>query len=420
VNVLVLGSGGREHALAWAISRSPDVKRLYVAPGNGGTAAVAKNVALDTEDLDAVLEFALDNAVELTIVGPEAPLVAGIVDRFRDAGQRCFGPSQAAARLEGSKVFAKEFMKRHGVPSAEFAVFDEPQAAKARVSDLGFPVVIKADGLAQGKGVVVAESSEQAISALDEIMVRKKFGDSGSRVIVEEFLRGEEVSIHSICGGGRAVMLPTSQDHKRIFDRDRGPNTGGMGAYAPVPFVTAKQRDAIYETVVKRTLTGMEKEGNPFTGVLYAGLMMTDAGPKVLEFNVRFGDPETQALLPLMKSDLLRLLFESTNSAPPETVDFHGDRFAATVVVASQGYPGAYKKGETIEGLSDIETPQRVVFHAGTKRDGQRWVTTGGRVLAVTAWEPGLAAAIKSTYEGVKRVKFSGAYWRTDIGKKAL
>ncbi|MDH3216756.1 MAG: phosphoribosylamine--glycine ligase [Candidatus Krumholzibacteria bacterium] len=420
MNVLVLGSGGREHALAWAISRSPDVKRLYVAPGNGGTAAVAKNVALDTEDLDAVLEFALDNAVELTIVGPEAPLVAGIVDRFRDAGQRCFGPSQAAARLEGSKVFAKEFMKRHGVPSAEFAVFDEPQAAKARVSDLGFPVVIKADGLAQGKGVVVAESSEQAISALDEIMVRKKFGDSGSRVIVEEFLRGEEVSIHSICGGGRAVMLPTSQDHKRIFDRDRGPNTGGMGAYAPVPFVTAKQRDAIYETVVKRTLTGMEKEGNPFTGVLYAGLMMTDAGPKVLEFNVRFGDPETQALLPLMKSDLLRLLFESTNSAPPETVDFHGDRFAATVVVASQGYPGAYKKGETIEGLSDIETPQRVVFHAGTKRDGQRWVTTGGRVLAVTAWEPGLAAAIKSTYEGVKRVKFSGAYWRTDIGKKAL
>jgi phosphoribosylamine--glycine ligase len=420
VNVLVVGGGGREHALAWAIKQSPALDRLYVAPGNGGTEAIAENVAVDPEDLDGLIGFAEENAIGLTVVGPEAPLVAGIVDRFENAGLRCFGPTGEAARLEGSKVFAKEFMKRNDIPTADFACYDDPEMAKARVSDGSLPVVIKADGLAQGKGVVVAETTGQAHAAIDEIMVHKKFGESGRRVIVEEFLTGEEVSVHSICGGGKAVLFPSSQDHKRIFDGDRGPNTGGMGAYAPVPFVGAGEREEICENVIMRTLRAMEEEGNPFSGVLYAGLIMTNDGPKVLEFNVRFGDPETQVILPLLRSDLLDVLHKSTEHKLPDRVDLYESRCAATVVVASEGYPGSYRKGEPIDGLAEADTSQRVVFHAGTARDAGGLVTSGGRVLAVTAWEGNLAGAIDHAYDGVKKIKFSGAYWRTDIGKKVL
>lgn len=420
MNVLIVGSGGREHALAWAIKRSPDADHVYVAPGNGGTAAMAENTAVDVGDMDSVIGFVRDNGIDLTVVGPEAPLVAGMVDRFREAGLRCFGPTQAAARLEGSKVFAKEFMRKHGIPTADYLVFDDPAAAKKHVEDLGLPVVVKADGLAQGKGVVVAGSREEAEAAIEEIMVGKKFGEAGRQVIIEQCLEGEEVSVHSICSGGEAVLFPTSQDHKRVFDDDRGPNTGGMGAYAPVPFVTPSERDEIYETIVLRTLRGMEKDGHEFTGVLYAGLMVTDSGPKVLEFNVRFGDPETQVLLPLLETDLLYALYESAEGRPAGRVDFHEDRSAVTVVVAAEGYPGSYAKGATIDGLDLVETPQRVVFHAGTRRTSRGLVTAGGRVVAVTAWDDDLERARENAYDGVMKVGFDGAFWRSDIGENAL
>jgi phosphoribosylamine--glycine ligase len=420
MNVLVVGSGGREHALTWAIGRSPELDHLYVAPGNAGTGTIAQNIAIDPGDIDSLVHFAREQNIDLTVVGPEAPLVAGIVDRFEEAGLRCFGAKAAAARLEGSKVFAKEFMKRYEVPTGAFAVFDNPESARDHVSGGGLPVVIKADGLAAGKGVIVAETIEEAHAAIDEIMIGRKFGDSGNRVLVEEFLSGEEVSVHSICGGGKAVLFPPSQDHKRIFDADRGPNTGGMGAYAPVPFLTDDMHEEIYHNVVLRTLRGMEEEGTPYTGVLYAGMILTDKGPRVLEFNVRFGDPETQVILPLLKSDLLRLLFDSAGDTLPDQVELHEHRYAATVVVASKGYPGAYKKGQPIDGLEQVERSNRVVFHAGTAGGSGEFVTSGGRVVAVSAWDDNLADAIEGAYVGVRKIKFPGAYWRTDIGKKAL
>lgn len=420
MDVLIVGSGGREHALAWALRRSPAVDRLYVAPGNGGTQTVAENVAIEATDIESIAAFANERGVELTVVGPEAPLVAGIVDRLAETRQRCFGPHRAAARLEGSKIFAKQFMKRHGVPTADFAVFESPEKAKAHVSAGAVPVVVKADGLAQGKGVVVAHSRDEAVHAIDEMMVEKKFGESGSRIIVEEFLTGPEVSVHAICAGEKAVLLPLSQDHKRAFDGDRGPNTGGMGAYAPTPFVDAATRSAIRETVVGRTLRGMRKDGSGFSGVLYAGMVLTPGGPKVLEFNVRFGDPETQAILPLVETDLFRLLYNAANGKLPEEVGIHEQRFAVAVVVASKGYPGEYRKGDTIHGLQEVETSTRVVFHAGTARRGDELITSGGRVLAVTAWGNDLASSVRDAYDGVARLRLSGAHWRTDIAKTAL
>ncbi len=418
--VLIVGGGGREHALAWAVTKSPSLERLYVAPGNGGTAALAENVPIAADDVDALCAFAEKNRVDLTVVGPEAPLVAGIVDRFEEAGMQCFGPRRGAARLEGSKVFAKEFMKKYGIPTADFAVCDEPQAAKQQVRALGPPVVIKADGLAAGKGVVVARTTEEADAAIEEIMVRRKFGDSGRRVIVEECLQGEEVSVHSICSGGRAVLFPTSQDHKRAFDGDEGPNTGGMGAYAPVPFVDAETRQVVFDSIIMATLDGMEREGNAFSGVLYAGLMMTPAGPKVLEFNVRFGDPETQVLLPLLKSDLLLLLHRSAGGSLPQEIEFYTGRCAATVVMAANGYPGQYDRGGVIKGTGASNSEDTVVFHAGTKQTAEGLVTAGGRVVAVSAWAGDLKRAIARAYEGVAMITFDGARWREDIGHKAL
>ncbi|UCG52409.1 MAG: phosphoribosylamine--glycine ligase [Candidatus Latescibacterota bacterium] len=420
MRALIVGSGGREHTLAWAIKKSPNVDELYVAPGNGGTSQIAKNVPVTGDDLDALVSFAVENEVDLTVVGPEAPLVDGIVDRFREAGRRCFGPTRAAARLEGSKVFAKEFMKRQAVPTADFEIFDDATKARSYIGSVDFPIVIKADGLAAGKGVIVAASAEEATAAIDDIMAKKKFGASGDSVVVESCLEGEEVSVHAICGGGEAVLLPSSQDHKRIFDDDKGPNTGGMGAYSPVPFLSDDERQTIYETIIMRTLKGMEAEGIPYSGVLYAGLMITRDGPKVLEFNVRFGDPETQVLLPLVKSDMFELLYESAGGNSPESIEFYSDRSAAAVVVASKGYPGSYEKGRVIEGLESIEDDRRVVFHAGTKRTQSGLVTSGGRVLAVTAWDEALSGALGHAYEGVEMVRFNGAYWRRDIGRRGL
>jgi phosphoribosylamine--glycine ligase len=417
---MVVGSGGREHALAWALGNSPRVDAVFCAPGNGGTAGLGTNVPVSGSDTDALVDYARNNKIDLTVIGPEAPLVAGIVDRFEKEGLRCFGPRQGAARLEGSKVFAKEFMSRHGIPTAAFEVFDDADKALAHVGSRPVPMVIKADGLAAGKGVYVADTRKDAIGAIGEIMKDRKFGDAGDRVIVEDCLEGEEVSVHAICAGDRGFVLPSSQDHKRIFEGDKGPNTGGMGAYAPVPWFGDAERDRVYETVFAPALEGMVAEGNPYTGVLYAGLMNTPDGPKVLEFNVRFGDPETQVLLPLIKSDLFDVLYRAAEGELPEHLELWPDRSTATVVMAAKGYPDSYGKGFEISGLADYQPAAAVVFHAGTEGDRSRYVTSGGRVLAVTGWGTDLRGALDAAYEGVGRIHFKDAYWRKDIGHRAL
>jgi phosphoribosylamine--glycine ligase len=418
LNVLIVGSGGREHALAWAIARSSSVAGLYVAPGNAGTAEIARNVDIAATDVTALAAFAREHAIGLTVVGPEAPLNAGIVDRFRADGLVCYGPTAAGARLEGSKAFAKEFMLRHGIPTAAFAVFDDAARAKAFARTLGAPVVIKADGLAAGKGVVIAATLAEADRAIDAMIVDREFGDSGGRVVVEEFIAGEEVSVHAMCHGDRAVLLPTSQDHKRAFDGDTGPNTGGMGAVAPVPWITAEDLRRVQRTVIQPVLDGMIVEGTPFTGTLYAGLMWTAAGPKVLEFNTRFGDPETEVLMPLIAGDVAALFLDAASGRLPAEVPVRPGS-AATVVVASQGYPDQYRTGIPIDGLHTPLPEGSAVFHAGTKRaaDG-RVVTAGGRVLAVTGWARDLRAALRAAYDGVARVNFEGAFCRRDIGRR--
>jgi phosphoribosylamine--glycine ligase len=420
MKVLIAGSGGREHALAWAIARSPRVEKVYTAPGNGGTAQVGENVDIAATDVDRLVAFAADRSVDLTVIGPEAPLMEGIVDSFQAAGLRCYGPRRDAARLEGSKVYAKEFMRRHAVPTADFAVFEDAEAARKHVSDRGAPIVIKADGLAAGKGVIVAATVEEAHAAIDAIMVARAFGPAGNRVVVEECLQGDEVSVHAICAGQRALLLPSSQDHKRAHDGDRGPNTGGMGAYAPVPSFTDADMEAVRETVIEPTLRGLADDGIEYSGTLYAGLMRTAAGPRVLEFNVRFGDPETQVILPLVRGDVFDLLFASASGELPRAVDLWDERTVATVVMASGGYPGSYEKGLAIGGLDDAVADDRVVFHAGTARSGSGFVTTGGRVLAVSAWGDDIRAALDSAYRGVGAIHFDGAFWRTDIGHRAL
>jgi phosphoribosylamine--glycine ligase len=417
LKVLVVGSGGREHALAWALRRSARVRELFVAPGNAGTASVAQNVDIAAADAEALVAFARARGVDLTVVGPEAPLIAGIVDRFLEAGLVCYGPVAAAARLEGSKAFAKDFMRRHRIPTAEFSVFDDAARAKSFARTLGTPVVIKADGLAAGKGVVVAATLEEAGRAIDAMMVQRRFGEAGGRVVVEEFLAGEEVSIHAVCAGGRAVILPTSQDHKRAHDGDRGPNTGGMGAIAPVPWITPLDLDHVRGAIIQPVLDGMAAEGTPFAGTLYAGLMWTKAGPKVLEFNTRFGDPETQVLMPLIKSDVAELLAGAARGRLPQSVEFR-DGAAAAVVVASRGYPEHAETGVPVEGLDEVGGGEVVVFHAGTRAEGNRVVSSGGRVLAASAWAPHLGAALEAVYQAVARIRIEGSFHRTDIGRR--
>jgi len=378
------------------------------------------NVPVSASDIEGLARFAHEKGVDLTVVGPEAPLVEGIVDHFQSEGLRCFGPRRAAARLEGSKVFAKEFMARHGVPTADFRVFEDPDEAKAHAADRGAPMVVKADGLAAGKGVYVAATVDEALEAIDEIMVQKKYGGAGERVIVEDCLEGEEVSVHVICVGERGLVLPSSQDHKRIFEGDEGPNTGGMGAYAPVPWFGDDERRRVMDTIITPTLKGMQAESEPYTGVLYAGLMRTEQGPMVLEFNVRFGDPETQVVLPLVKSDLFDALYRAAAGDLPERLDLWENRSTATVVMAAKGYPGSYGKGFEISGVDDCPPDRAAVFHAGTAWDGSKLVTSGGRVLAVTGWEHNLRDAVDAAYDGVNRIRFKDAYWRKDIGHRAL
>ena len=379
MKVLIIGSGGREHALAWKIKQSPRVQKVYCAPGNGGISQVAECVDIEATDIAALLKFAKKEKIDLTVVGPEAPLTAGIVDEFEKAKLKIFGPNKAAARLEGSKVFAKEFMQRRNVPTAVFKAFERIEDAKDFLNHAQYPLVVKADGLAGGKGVVVCPSSDKAIEAIDQIMGEKIFKEAGNKVVIEECLDGEEVSILAISDGENFCILESSQDHKRIFDDDIGPNTGGMGAYSPAPIVTADLLKKIEVRVIEPTIRGMAKEGAPFKGVLYAGLMITLEGPQVLEYNVRFGDPETQAILPRLKDDLVELMMDSADEKLTSRKLQWERRSCVCVVMSSGGYPGKYESGFEVTGLDQVNEAQAVVFHAGTKKDGDKFVTAGGR-----------------------------------------
>ncbi len=421
MKVLVVGSGGREHALAWKLAKSPLLDELYIAPGNGGTRLVGENVNISASDLEGLLDFALKKGIDLTVVGPEAPLVAGIVDLFKSHGLKIVGPTREAAQLEGSKAFTKKLLKENGVPTADYEEFSDYGKAAAYVKSRGAPIVVKADGLAAGKGVTVAFSVDEALEALKKIMVEGVFGDAGKKVVVEEYLEGEEASFIVLTDGEFVLPLASSQDHKRAYDGDKGPNTGGMGAYSPAPVVTKETEKRIMEEIIIPTIKGMEKLGIPFQGVLYGGLMITDEGPRVLEFNVRFGDPETQPLLMRMKGDLLdafvKLSYEKLGEAK---IDWDDDA-AVCVVMASQGYPGKYEKGKLIEGIEEAEKDERVVvFHAGTKYENGNYYTNGGRVLGVTALDKDIPSAIKRAYNAVEKIHWEGAFYRKDIGKKAL
>jgi phosphoribosylamine--glycine ligase len=414
--ILIVGSGAREHALATAL-REHD---LVIAPGNGGTAAIGRNVNVAITDVAGLVALAERERVDLVVVGPEAPLTLGLVDALAERSIPAFGPSRAAARLEGSKAFMKEFLRRHDIPTAGFAVFDDAAKASAYVRGAGRPLVVKADGLCAGKGVVVASSTDEALEAVDRMMVAREFGEAGARVVIEEILPGEEASFHVVCDGTRGIALVAAQDHKRVFDGDRGPNTGGMGAYAPAPVVTPAVHDEVMRTVVEPTLRGMAAEGTPFRGVLFVGLMIDEGRPRVLEFNVRFGDPETTVLVPMLDGDWLELL-EGAARGDLSKVSAGTKRGATlAIVMAAENYPAKPTTGDRIEGLDASMPEGAFVFHAGTAKSGDAVVTSGGRVLAVGAYAPSFAAARTIAYEAVSRITWRGEHHRTDIGHRAL
>lgn len=423
MKVLIIGGGGREHALAWKAAQSPLVAQVFVAPGNAGTARETglANVAIAADDLDGLLAFASDEGIDLTIVGPEAPLVAGVVDRFRDAGLAIFGPTAGAAQLEGSKSFTKDFLARHAIPSADYRTFTEVAPALAYLAEKGAPIVIKADGLAAGKGVIVAMTQAEAESAVRDMLEANAFGNAGARVVIEEFLDGEEASFIVMVDGETVLPMATSQDHKRVGEGDSGPNTGGMGAYSPAPVVTDAVHDRIMERVILPTVQGMAAEGHPYTGFLYAGLMIDAEGyPRVIEYNCRFGDPETQPILLRLQSDLAELcLAGATGKLAGKTCDWD-PRAAVGVVLAAGGYPGSYRKGDPIEGIEDAEATGCKVFHAGTAEQGGKPVTAGGRVLCVTALGEGVSAAAEQAYRGVDAIHWEGVLCRRDIAYRAI
>ncbi len=423
MNILIIGGGGREHALAWKTAQSVRVQKVYVAPGNAGTAREPKcaNVALAAEDVDGLLEFAQANQIDLTIVGPETPLVLGVVDRFRAAGLRCFGPVQAAAQLEGSKAFAKDFLARHHIPTATYGNFTDSAAAEAFIKKMGAPIVVKADGLAAGKGVIIAASVDEAIAAVRDMLAGNAFGEAGHRVVVEEFLQGEEASFIVMADGEHVLALATSQDHKRVGDGDTGPNTGGMGAYSPAPVVTPEIHARVLREVIEPTVRGMQAEGHAYTGFLYAGLMIDAHGHiKVLEFNCRFGDPETQPVMLRLKSDFVTLIEAALDGRLDQVSAEWDARAALGVVMAAGGYPGSYHKGDVIEGLPAVDSPDTKVFHAGTTLKDGKVVTSGGRVLCVTALGGTVAAAQQHAYQVVQQIRWRGALYRTDIGYRAI
>jgi phosphoribosylamine--glycine ligase len=425
MNVLVIGKGGREHALVWKLAQSPRAERVYCAPGNAGTAADGVNVAIEATDFEALIRFAKKENIGLTVVGPEEPLARGIVDHFQKAGLRIFGPTRAAAQLEASKAFAKQLMRDADVPTAEFRVCDHPEPARHFIATREYPVVVKADGLAAGKGVLVCSTTEEALVAVNRVMVKEEFGAAaGRQVIIEKRLEGEELSIQALVAGRAIVPLPPTQDHKPAFDGDRGPNTGGMGAYCPAPLATPDMLNEIDVSVLVPIVHAMKRRRRPFHGLLYAGIMVTNQGPRVLEFNCRFGDPETQPLLMRLRTDLLDLLEAAVDGRLQEFAEDKLDwdpRPAVCVVMASQGYPGSYAKGKVISGLEEVQQlPDVKVFHAGTQLENNLPVTDGGRVLGVTALGETLSEAKARAYEAVSRIHFAGAFYRRDIGDKAL
>jgi len=421
MKVLVIGGGGREHALVWKISQSPQRPEIYCIPGNAGIAALAQCHPLKITDIKGITRFASENKIDLTVVGPELPLTLGIVDEFERSGMKICGPRKRAAEIEGSKVFAKELMKKYSIPTAGYEVFTSPYAALDYVKRTDSPCVIKADGLAAGKGVIMAHTADEAENAIRSIMIEKAFGKAGERIVIEEYLRGEEASFLVFTDGKTVIPLPSCQDHKAIYDGDRGPNTGGMGAYSPAPVVTEKLQQKILEEIISPTLMGMAREGRNYCGILYAGLMIEGNSVKVLEFNARMGDPETQPILMRLKTDLLTIL-EAITSGQLNTVQMTWDnRFSVCVVMCSEGYPGDYLKGMEIQGLEAVKSLDDVmVFHAGTSFINGKIVTDGGRVLGITSLGKTINEAIERAYQAAGMIRWSGAYYRKDIGYKAL
>lgn len=421
MKILVVGSGGREHALVWRLAQETSSNELFCAPGNPGIGRLATLVPISPEDIGGLADFAQAEGIDLTVVGPERPLVAGIVDEFRARGLRIFGPTKAAARLEGSKVFANQLLRRHGISHKGFEVFDDPAAAAAYVREHGAPLVVKADGDAFGKGVTVAETVDEALKAIEECMVEKIHGKAGERVVIEERLVGPECSVKVITDGYNFIPLPASQDHKRIYDGDRGPNTGGMGCYSPVPLVENALFDEIVTKLIRPTIEAMADEGTPYTGCLYAGVIITDQGPELLEYNCRFGDPETQVVLPRLEGHFAQVLLAASEGQLGEANLTWSNWACVCVVMASAGYPGAYEKGKPISGVESAEALEGVmVFHAGTSMQDGVLCTNGGRVLGVTALGPDLRSAVDRAYQAVGRIQFEGAFYRQDIARRAL
>ena len=418
MKVLVIGSGGREHALAWKIAQSPLVKKVFCAPGNAGTANVAENIDIPSDNVDALLQFATVTGIGLTVVGPEQPLVKGLVDSFEESGLRVFGPSQRAAEIEGSKVFCKDLMKKYGIPTARYESFDSPDQVKLFTKE-DEPVVVKASGLAAGKGVILCSNAEEARSAVQSIMQEKAFGNAGDQVVVEEFLTGQEVSLLAFTDGKTVLPLDSAQDHKAAFDGDKGPNTGGMGAYSPALVFTEELKQQVIDEIMIPTVRAMAKEGRYYRGILYAGLMLTESGPKVLEFNARFGDPETQPIMMRIKNDIVPI-FEACidGTLAKQSLQWRQEP-TICVVMAAKGYPSSYEKGKEISGLNSDENRQAVVFHAGTKLENGKVLTNGGRVLGVTALGSDINQAIKNAYSAVDKIKWDGVHYRKDIGNKA-
>jgi phosphoribosylamine---glycine ligase len=421
MRILVIGSGGREHAIVWKLSQSKLVEKIFCAPGNGGIKDIAELADIKADDVSGLLDFAKNNKIDLTVVGPEVPLVKGIVDIFSKNGLKAFGPSKDLAMLEGSKIFSKNAMQRFGIATPDFKVFDNPGAAKKYLKEKGVPIVIKADGLASGKGVILPKTVEEGEAAIDSIMVKKIFGDSGNKIILEECLEGEEASLLVFTDGKTIAPLESAQDHKRIFDNDKGPNTGGMGAYSPAPVISKSVLDSVIKNVFKPLIEGLAEEGKIYKGVLYAGLMITKKGPMVLEFNVRFGDPETQAILPRLKSDLAGIMMACVEGRL-DKIDIAWDKsMCVSVVCASKGYPDEYEKNKEISGLEAAgKIKDVIVFHAGTKYENNKILTSGGRVLGVTSLGKDIKSAKLNAYKAIEKIKFEGMQYRTDIGDKAI
>jgi len=421
MNILVIGGGGREHTLAWKLSQSPKADKIYALPGNPGMAGVAMCVeGIALTDNTAIVDFAQKHDIGLVVVGPEVPLTNGLVDAVNEAGIKAFGPTQAAAQIEGSKAFSKSLMKKYGIPTAKYEVFTDADAARAYIHQEGAPIVIKADGLAAGKGVIVAMTEEEALQAITDIMEDQEFGAAGSRVVIEEFMTGEEASLLCFTDGKIIRPMISSQDHKRAYDGDKGPNTGGMGTYAPAPVMTEKMVQEAYDKILVPTIEAMAQEGKPYKGCLYAGLMITAEGPKVVEFNARFGDPETQVVLPLLNSDLVDIMLSCADGTLGEQQIDWSEGAAVCVVMAAGGYPKAYRKGDVITGLTEAEAAGSLVFHAGTAHKNGQIVTDGGRVLGVVAKAQDVRAAVKKAYAGVEKISFKDAFYRKDIAHRAL